>query len=238
MDNIIKQWNNAAQQYVEFQENSEHADINKQVVKTRFKDLQGKKVLDLGCGYGYYTDYFNSIGANAVGVDVSDEMIGLARKRYSRCEFWVSDITKKLPFEKESFDMVFCNQVLMDVEDIEGVLCECNRVLKDSGILYYSIVHPAFYDGIWLKDKNGFKYAKAIGKYINSYSFANDFWGETMHFHRPLSYYLNMAASCGFCLQHIEEPICYDGITKTDEIPLFFFAEYIKDGKLPYPSSP
>ena len=48
----------------------------------------------------------------------------------------------------------------MGIEDIETVFSECYRVLKQNGIFYYSIVHPAFYDSLWLESENGFKYVQ------------------------------------------------------------------------------
>ena len=228
MSDIINQWNRAASKYVEEQEHSAYAESNKSVVRARFECLNGEKLLDLGCGYGFYTDYFRSIGAEAVGVDASEKMIEIARERYPLSEFFVMNITMPLPFENNQFDILFSNQVFMDIEDIDFVFSECKRVLKKDGILYYSIVHPAFYDGSWLKDTNGYMYAKSVEKYIEPYQFSNEFWGETKHFHRPLSYYLNVAAKYGFVLRQTYEPVSYDGKTKNDDLPLFFFAEYVK----------
>lgn len=155
-------------------------------------------------------------------------MIEIARERYPVIDFSVMDITAPLAFGNDQFDVVFSNQVFMDIENIDFVFSECRRILKTGGILYYAIVHPAFYDGHWLKDANGYGYAKAMDKYIKTYQFKNEFWGETEHFHRPLSYYLNVAAKNGFVLKQTCEPISYDGITKNSDLPLFFFAEYIK----------
>ena len=228
MSDITNQWNHAASKYVEEQERSAYAESNKSVVRTRFECLNGEKLLDLGCGYGFYTDYFRSIGAEAVGVDASEKMIEIARERYPLSEFSVMDITMSLPFENQQFDIIFSNQVFMDIEDIDFVFSECNRILKKDGILYYSIVHPAFYDGHWLEDSNGCMYAKAVEKYIKPYQFSNKFWGETEHFHRPLSYYLNVAAKYGFVLRQAYEPVSYDGKSKNGDLPLFFFAEYVK----------
>lgn len=223
-----EQWNKAAKRYTKDQEQSEFAESNRRVVKARFEDLRGRKVLDLGCGYGFYTDYFQNIGADVIGVDGSANMIDIARKRYVNCSFTICDVTQKQPFDDNTFDLVFCNQVLMDIESVEFVFSECYRVLKSDGIFYYSIVHPAFYDSQWVKDNNGFNYAKSISSYIEPYSFTNQFWGKTEHFHRSLSYYLNVAAQQGFVLRRVEEPISYDGITKNKDLPLFFFAEYLK----------
>lgn len=230
MNDTITQWNNAASKYAEDQESSAYAESNKKVVMSRFKKLNGEIILDMGCGYGFYTDYFRNIGADAVGIDGSEKMIEIAEKRYPMTEFSVMDITKPLDFESGRFDIVFSNQVFMDVENIDFVFSECGRLLKTGGILYYSIVHPAFYDGYWLEDENGCQYAKAIEKYIEPYRFTNEFWGKTSHFHRPLSYYLNIAAKNGFMLKEVCEPVSYDGKNKNSDLPLFFFAEYKKIG--------
>ena len=227
-EEIIKQWNNAAENFAKEQERSVFADANKKIIKERFREFNGEKILDLGCGYGYYTEYFQSIGGIATGIDGSKAMIDIAKKNYPKCDFMVLDITKTLPFEDNSFDIIFCNQVLMDIENAESVFYECFRILKPGGILYYSITHPSFFNGEWKKNEED----SATGKFINSYLtpkvVTNSFWGETKHFHRPLSYYLNAAADAGLSIIHTEEPKVYDGINKNDDLPLFFFAEYKK----------
>lgn len=184
--------------------------------------------MDLGCGYGVYTNYFRTVNANAIGIDGSKEMLRLAREQYPDCHFQFADLSQPLPFSDNSFDLIFCNQVLMDIENIDLVFSECQRILKKDGIFYYAIVHPAFYDSEWIEDETHFKYAKIISNYIKPYQFKNTFWGETTHFHRSLSYYLNAASENGFMLVHTEEPVTYDGKTKTNDLPLFFIAEYKK----------
>ena len=225
---VIGQWNNAASKYADDQERSEFVESNKRVVQARFTAFHGEKILDLGCGYGSYTDYFRSIGANAIGVDGSEKMIEIARNKYPQAEFSVMDMTSPLKFENGRFDIVFSNQVFMDVENLDFVFSECRRVLKTGGIFYFSIVHPAFYGGYWLTNESGYKYGRAMEKYIQPYHFTNHFWGETEHFHRPLSFYLNLASKHGFLLKQTCEPISYDGKTQNSDIPLFFFAEFMK----------
>ena len=87
MKDIINHWNSATAKYTEDQESSEFVESNKRVVRARFERFNGEKVLDLGCGYGFYTDYFRSIGANVIGIDDSEKMIEIARDRYPITEF-------------------------------------------------------------------------------------------------------------------------------------------------------
>ena len=91
----IEQWNQAASAFTKEQEQSVFSDMNKAIVKARFLKLSGEKVLELGCGYGYYTDYFQSIGGDVIGVDGSPAMIEIAKQKYPDSAFAVADITEK-----------------------------------------------------------------------------------------------------------------------------------------------
>ncbi len=129
----IEKWNRAADVYAEMQEEDEFVLVNKKVVTERFQSLLRKRVLDLGCGYGWYTDFFSSIGANVTGCDGSERMLELAREKYPDCNFECIDIEKSLPYENNSFDLVFCNQVIMDILNVEELLEEpisCDGVTK------------------------------------------------------------------------------------------------------------
>lgn len=228
MSKLIDKWNDAAGQYATSQERSSFAGSNKAVVRERFARLNGERILDLGCGYGYYTDYFRSAGGDVVGIDGAEAMITIAREKYPEGDFRVADITEPLKFDDGTFDIVFCNQVLMDIAEIEGIIGECRRVLKAGGILYISIIHPAFYNGEWTDGGKAYRHAKEITSYLTESRSVNRFWGETDHYHRPISYYLNLLADNGFCIRHVEEPRTYDGITQNDDLPLFMMIEGVK----------
>lgn len=104
---IIKQWDDAAQQYFSSQEDSELVQVNKSVVHCRFNKLTNKKVLDIGCGYGYYTNYFRAIGGCVVGCDGSEKMLSIAREQYPLCIFEYADIEKPLVYSEQEFDIAF-----------------------------------------------------------------------------------------------------------------------------------
>lgn len=225
-------WNKSAENYISSQKISDFAKVNQLIVANRFPQFHGEAVLDLGCGPGWYTEYFRSHGAFVIGCDGSETMVEKARSTYPLCHFDLSILGEPFPYEDAIFDMVFCNQVLMDVEHLSQTLSEISRVLKNNGLFYMSIVHPAFYDAPWMADEHGFLRYKKLERYLSEYSFSNFFWGETKHYHRPLSIYINKAISCGLQLVSIDEPPTYDGKEKSSEFPLFLFMEFHKSSSL------
>ena len=134
LNNTIERWNNAADMYTAMQEESEYVRINKELVVEHFRDVHCKKILDLGCGYGWYTNYFSSVGAEVIGCDGSAKMLELAKEKYPECNFECFDIEEKIPYENNSFDLVFCNQVIMDVNNFDKLFEEAYRILNVGGI--------------------------------------------------------------------------------------------------------
>ena len=95
---VLKQWDNAAELFALEQEQSEFSQVNKRVVKERFISLQNQTLLDLGCGYGWYTNYFAETGADVTGCDGSGRMLEIARRTYPEIHFQQVDILGKLPY--------------------------------------------------------------------------------------------------------------------------------------------
>ncbi len=105
-------------------------------------DLKGRRVLDLGCGWGEDAVWFAEQGACTVGVDVSPQMLFLARELASRRGVggqvsFVRAAAESLPFGNESFSAVFGRGTLHHV-DLSGTLGEVYRILKPGGIAVFS----------------------------------------------------------------------------------------------------
>ena len=228
MENMdaLQYWKAAAAEYRRVQQGSDFSAQNRALVEQRFEKIAGKRVLDAGCGYGQYTGWFAQQGAQVTGCDGAAEMIRLAQSDYPTCRFDLVDLTKTLPYPSGSFDLVFCNQVLMDLPEIEGVLTEFARVLDENGRLWFSIVHPAFYIGDWVVGADGRKRAKEISGYLTPHTQTGNFWGKSIHYHRPISFYLNLAARCGFSLVELTEPSSYNPKENGADLPLFLCAEF------------
>lgn len=89
-------------------------------------------LLDLGCGYGQISNIFNEIGFNVTGIDGDSQRISEAKLKYPKIDFMCYNIKDILPFEDNSFDVLFTCSVFQYLEH-ETILKECKRVLKDGG---------------------------------------------------------------------------------------------------------
>lgn len=106
-------------------------------------NLDGKKVLDWGCGIGHHGTLFAMYGANADGFDLSPVAIERAREIArlngvaDLCEFRVANGTE-LPYDDDKFDMIVFNAVLHHAVKYENVAEEAYRVLKPGGMIYFA----------------------------------------------------------------------------------------------------
>jgi len=117
-------------------------------------DVQGKDILDVGCGEGHLARALVERGAHVWGIDAAPHMIELAQAKEgaARITYTVGDMTTALPYDSRRFDLVVCNLVLMNVADISFPISEVARVLKPYAKFVFSIVHPCFFEalGEWL----------------------------------------------------------------------------------------
>lgn len=99
-----------------------------------FGDLRGKKVLGLASGGGQQVPIFNALGAQCTVLDYSSRQIEnellVAEREGYEIETIEGDMTKTLPFEDESFDVVFHPVSNCYVEDVQPVSMKRTESLK------------------------------------------------------------------------------------------------------------
>jgi ubiquinone/menaquinone biosynthesis C-methylase UbiE len=95
----------------------------------------GDRALDVGCGAGEFTAALSAAGAVAVGVDVAEAALSRARRRNPVLEFRLVGVDGPLPFEDNSFDLVWASEVIEHVTDTARWLSEVRRVLAPAGRL-------------------------------------------------------------------------------------------------------
>ena len=107
-----------------------------------FDGYRGRRVLEVGCGAGVDLARFAKGGASVVGVDLSSSAIDLARANFEQQgltgDFRVAD-GEALPFEDNSFDLVFAHGVVQYTADPKRLVEECRRVLKPGGEAVFQV---------------------------------------------------------------------------------------------------
>lgn len=109
------------------------------VPKEWFGDLKGRKLLGLASGGGQQMPVFTALGADCTIIDNSDSQLNSERLVSEREGYSINiikgDMTKRLPFDDDSFDIIFHPVSNCYIEDVYHVWNECFRILKNGGIL-------------------------------------------------------------------------------------------------------
>jgi ubiquinone/menaquinone biosynthesis C-methylase UbiE len=100
--------------------------------------INGKKILDLGCGPGYNSVYFQDKGLEVTAIDLSEEMIKLCKEKGLNAS--VMDI-ENLKFQDKIFDGIWATTSLLHIPKLKlkNVIEKLNLILKDSGIIHICI---------------------------------------------------------------------------------------------------
>jgi len=166
-------------------------------------DVEGKRVLDAGCGPGVYAERLVNRGAQVICIDASDSMARLARERLKdRAEIILARIDRPLDFlESESFDIVLSALALDYVEDWLVTFTEFHRILKPGGHLIFSASHP-FADYLTYKPESYFT-TEVVEYTWRGFGFPV----RVPSYRRPLGALINPLLEAGFMLDRIIEPV-------------------------------
>ena len=110
-----------------------------------YADLQGKRIVDVGCGGGILTEGLAKQGANALGIDLSDDLIDVAELH--GLESGVSASYQKISAEAlaeqdaEGFDHVTCMEMLEHVPDPASIISACAKMVKPGGTVFFSTLN-------------------------------------------------------------------------------------------------
>ncbi len=174
-------------------------------------ELRGKRVLDLGCGYGWHCKYATDQGAAEVlGIDMSPKMLeeALRRNRDDRLRYRVCGV-EEYEYPRETWDVVLSNLTLHYVADLEAVFRKVYRTLGAGGTFLFNIEHPVFTAGVdqdWSYGTDG----KALHWPVDDYFYPGPrithFLGcEVVKQHHTLTQILGGLLEAGFVLEAVEE---------------------------------
>lgn len=175
-------------------------------------DFHKKKVLALGCGYGWHCKYAADHGAEYIlGTDISHKMLEVAKERNSAPQIDYQGVAMEdLSFPDRTFDVVLSSLAFHYVRDFGTLLNNISKWLKSGGEFVFSVEHPVFTSygtQDWYYDANGNILHFPVDNYYYEGKREAVFLGEqVIKYHRTLTTYLNTLLQNGFELQHIIEP--------------------------------
>ena len=140
-ERVEKYWTNRSSSFLEQRTREFHSPLKARWITEFAKYLpqnQTLKILDIGCGTGFFTGILSQLGHEVIGIDLTKEMIHLAtvfaKQEKFDAQFLVMD-AQNLEFKDASFDIVIARNVTWTLPDVPKAYDEWLRVLKKGGLL-------------------------------------------------------------------------------------------------------
>lgn len=181
-------------------------------LKKMLPDFQRKRILDLGCGFGWHCEYAIEKGARSVvGIDISQKMINKAKKN-SKSDLvrYICMPIEDIDFPDNSFDIVISSLSLHYIESFEDILGKIEKCLVSAGDFVFSVEHPIFTaqgPQEWHQDLQGHPLHWPVDRYFSEgFRRANFLGEEVIKYHRTLTTYLGELIKSGFEITGLVEP--------------------------------
>jgi ubiquinone/menaquinone biosynthesis C-methylase UbiE len=201
------------QEYMRIRDNpaGQNALLDFPTMVSLFPSVTGAAVLDLGCGSGDLCRHAVERGASsAIGVDISQEMVNLARKRTTnpKVTYITADI---LDFEygDRSFDLIVSSLTLHYVERYDMVLGQVRHFLRPGGLFLFSVEHPIYTAPRtgWNRALDGARDAATPLDYGCEGLRVVPWLGyQVPKYHRKLETYITGLLALGFVVKAVREP--------------------------------
>lgn len=173
-------------------------------------NLRGRRVLDLGCGFGWFCRWAAAQGARHVtGIDVSERMLAraVAETAAGVVTYRQADL-EHLSLAGGSFDFVYSSLAFHYISHLEALFGQVHGALLGTGRLVFSVEHPVFTAPTrpeWQVDTEG-RRTWSLDGYLDEGPRSTMWLGaRVIKQHRTLGTYLALLRQTGFELEHLEE---------------------------------
>lgn len=171
-----------------------------------FGKIEGKKLLEIGCGTGLSLAYLGERKAGELwGLDLSNEQIKKAKKHLSDCNVPANLICSPMEtscgIPENYFDIVYSIYAIGWTTDLEGTFRRISSYLKTGGSFIFSWSHPVHKCAVWEDGTLLFKKC-----YFDESWYTVSFGNGTLSLcDRKLSTYINALAKAGFAIEELVE---------------------------------
>lgn len=179
-------------------------------IRAMLPDVAGKRVVDLGCGFGWASRWMREQQASSVlAIDLSQNMIARAKTMTPdpAVTFAIADLeTLELP--AAAFDLAYSALTFHYIRDFGRLARMLHRALVPSAHLVFTIEHPVYMAPAhprWGQDDDGRK-TWPVNRYFIEGERRTDWYAKgVLKFHRTIGTTLNALIGAGFALRHVEE---------------------------------
>lgn len=191
-------------------------------LESMLPDFKDKRVLDLGCGFGWHCQYAIEHGAKAVtGVDISERMLLWAEEKTDNKINYIHIPIEDISFDEDSYDIVISSLAFHYIESFEQILERVSECLIKGGDFVFSVEHPiftAYGSQDWYYDENGNILHFPVDNYFFEGKRNASFLGESVtKYHKTITTYINGLLNAGFEITGVTEPQPTDEMLKTIE---------------------
>lgn len=172
--------------------------------------MTGLRVLDLGCGFGWFSRWAREQGAASVlGVDVSERMLRRAARETAdpAITYEQADLELFAP-QAGAFDLAYSSLAFHYLADLQGLLARVAAGLVPGGRLVCSVEHPIMTAPVrqgWIRDGQG-RDAWPVNGYLDEGPRVTDWLAEgVVKQHRTIGSYLDLLLGAGFTLSRLVE---------------------------------
>jgi SAM-dependent methyltransferase len=179
-------------------------------LRAMLPELRGRRVVDLGCGFGWFCRWVREQGAAQVlGIDVSERMLERARTSTSdgAITYQRADM-ERLVLPAASFDLAYSSLALHYIEDLGRLIAQVHDALAPGGALVFSVEHPIFTapgNPGWSVDASGHKIWPVDGYLLEGRRSTDWLARGVIKQHRTITTYVGLLLRLGFAIAHLEE---------------------------------
>ncbi|OKO71416.1 class I SAM-dependent methyltransferase [Bradyrhizobium sp. AS23.2] len=181
-----------------------------QAIRALLPELADKRIVDLGCGFGWASRWMREQGATSVlGIDLSENMISRAQEITSdnAITYRTADIeTLELP--EAAFDLAYSALTFHYINDFQRLVHMVHRSLVPGAEFVFTIEHPIFMAAAhprWFEDEDGRK-TWPVNRYAVEGERRTDWFVKgVVKYHRTVGTTLNALIRAGFTIKSVEE---------------------------------
>ena len=179
-------------------------------IRALLPSFAGKRIVDLGCGFGWFTRWARAHGAiHVLGLDLSENMIARAKAdtHDPAIEYRIVDL-EQVELQGASLDFAYSSLAFHYIEDFGRLMKSVHHGLVPGAQLIFSIEHPIYMAATkpgWIVDENGHRTWP-----VDSYSIegrrTTDWLADgVIKYHRTIATTLNTLVGAGFAIRHVQE---------------------------------